>query len=343
MSLGHVFWNSEEGRVRAAWRLLAQLALTLGLAMGMQIAINNAVSAVLPDPANAGPAETEIVVTVMQILGQVTMVTSVALVGWYLDRRPFSDFGLRFNGRWWGDFGFGLALGGVLMAVIFAVELAAGWIEVTGFFVAPEGGIPFFPGILLPLVGYVAVGIGEEIWSRGYFLKNLAEGFKGSKMGGAVAIVLATVISGAIFGLGHAMNANASVVSTFNLFLIAFLLALGYVLTGELAIPIGLHMSWNFFQGNVFGFPVSGGASARSFIGTVQAGPALWTGGAFGPEAGLLGIGALLVGGALIVLWVRAREGHAALAQEIAKAPEPTPMEDEVRLERGSQPAHARG
>jgi hypothetical protein len=341
MSIGYVFWNSKEGRIRTAWRLLAQLVLMLGLVLAVQVVINNVVTAILSDPANAGPTAREIVGLAMQILGQVTLVASVAVVGRYLDRRPFRDFGLRFSGRWWADLGFGLALGAVLMAMIFAVELAAGWIEVTGFFVAPEGGISFFPGILLPLAGYVAVGIGEEIWSRGYLLTNLAEGFRGSRMGAAAAIVAATIISGGVFGLAHAMNANASVVSTFNLFLIAFLLALGYILTGELAISIGLHITWNFFQGNVFGLPVSGGASARSFIGTEQAGPQLWTGGAFGPEAGLLGIGALLVGSALILLWVRVQEGSAALEREIAEAPEGSPGPGEAVLEGRSQPARA--
>ena len=341
MSIRHVFWNNEEGRIRAAWRLLVQLAVMFGLAMVAQTAINNVVSAMLPDPANAGMAAREIVATGMQIVGQLVMVTSVWLIGRLLDKRSLRSFGLRFGGRWWGHLGFGLALGAVLMTVIFLVELAAGWIEVTGFFVAPEGGIPFVPGILLPLVGYVAVGIGEEVWSRGYMLTNLAEGFRGSKMGGVAAIGVATVVQGAIFGLAHANNANASVVSTFNLFLIAFLMALGYILTGELAISIGLHITWNFFQGNVFGLPVSGGASARSFIGTAQTGPALWTEGAFGPEAGLMGIGALLIGSLLILLWMHLWDGRVALAREIAESPDSPQQGGEKGLETHSQVAHA--
>ena len=97
----------------------------------------------------------------------------------------------------------------------------------------------------------------------------------------------------------------------------------GLILTGELAIPIGLHIFWNFFQGNIFGFPVSGvsyPAEIVSLIKINQSGPEMWTGGGFGPEAGLLGLFANLLGLLLIFGWVYIRRGkkfagiHAPLA-----------------------------
>jgi hypothetical protein len=65
------------------------------------------------------------------------------------------------------------------------------------------------------------------------------------------------------------------------------MLGFGYVLSGQLAIPIGLHLTWNFFQNAVYGLPVSGFETfGASFLSTEQVGPDLWTGGSFGPEGG---------------------------------------------------------
>jgi hypothetical protein len=256
------------------------------------------------------------------ILALLIIAGSMWLVGRFLDRRPFADFGLHFDKNWWLDLGFGLLLGALLMVGIFLVELAAGWVSITGTFRTPEPGQSFALAILVPLLLFVGVGIQEELLTRGYMLRNLAEGFNLRPIGPVWAIVIAWVLSSFIFGFFHAFNPNATVISTLYLGLAGMFLGLAYVLTGELAIPIGLHITWNFFQGNVFGFPVSGmRLSGASFITIEQGGPALWTGGSFGPEAGLIGIVALLVGSASILLWVRLRYNRLALHLPLTQAP----------------------
>jgi membrane protease YdiL (CAAX protease family) len=250
---------------------------------------------------------------------------SVWLAGLFPDRRKFSDFGLHLDRNWCIDLGFGLALGAVLMALIFAVEASAGWITVTGAFrnrlpdLLPGSSLPSLPfgvAVLFSLLFFVAVGIGEEFFSRGYQLKNIAEGMNFAGPKGAT--IVATLLSSVIFGLLHAANPNANAISTFNLFLAGLFLASGYILTGELAIPIGLHITWNFFQGNVFGFPVSGTDAGAAFVVIEQGGPSFITGGPFGPEAGLIGVGAMVLGSILIVFWVRVRYGRIGLCERLA-------------------------
>jgi len=65
-----------------------------------------------------------------------------------------------------------------------------------------------------------------------------------------------------------------------------------------------LHIGWNFFEGTVFGFPVSG-VNPYALLHLRVSGPELWTGGQFGPEAGLLVLPALLIGSVLVYLYAR--------------------------------------
>jgi hypothetical protein len=310
-----IFWNSDQRRPRALWRLIAQLIIWVLVEIPVQILFG---LVIVRDAATAaGP----LMSTVNVIMSGLTLTLSIWLAGRFLDRRRFVDFGFHLNQAWWRDLGFGLALGAVLMTSIFLIELAAGWVTVSGTFVTRDPEVGFLSTILRPLIVFLAVGIYEELLSRGYHLRNMAEGLR--RLGAPVAIAAATAASSAIFGVLHAANPNASLFSTLNIVIAGVLLALGCLLTGELAIPIGLHITWNFFQGNVFGFPVSGGDfRAATFIAVEQGGPDLWTGGAFGPEAGLLGLIAMALGVALTILWVRLRHGEARLHLALAEPPE---------------------
>jgi hypothetical protein len=250
---------------------------------------------------------------------------AVWLVGRLLDRRRFRDFGFSLDRRWWADLGFGLFLGALLMTAVFVAEWSLGWVRVTGVLRTTVPGEPFGRAILLPALLFLGVGFLEELLARGYLLRNVAEALAFRPLGGARGgLVLACLISSALFALGHADNPNATWVSTVNIFFAGVLLALGFLMTGELAIPIGLHITWNFFQASVFGFPVSGVSRFRtSVIATEQSGPDVWTGGAFGPEAGLIGLLAMALGALLIVVWLRWAKGEARLATQLAEPPAP--------------------
>ncbi len=129
--------------------------------------------------------------------------------------------------------------------------------------------------------------------------------------------------SAALFSGLHLLNNHTTVVSSLGVFTGGIVLAAGYVLTGELAIPIGFHTTWNLFQANVFGFPVSGEEfSSATLLATTRNGPELWVGDAFGPESGLLAFVAVALGSLLILAWVRWRYGRIALFTAIALPPQ---------------------
>jgi membrane protease YdiL (CAAX protease family) len=302
--LRRIFYNDEEKRLRAAWRLGLQIAVLMAFAVPLYLVF--------------GPlARHPIWSPVLFLAKALAVIFSLVIAARFFDRRRFSDLGLRLDRRWWLDCGFGFLLGAGLMAGIFVLEVTAGWIEITST-LQSSGTMPFAVSILFMLVVFGLVGFYEEAFSRGYGMKNLAEGLNLPCLGPRRAVVLAWVLSSAFFGVGHAVNPHASAVSTLGVTAAGVLLGLGYVLTGRLGISIGLHFSWNFFQGNVFGFPVSGRDFGVSFLEISPGGPELWTGGAFGPEAGLLGFSACLLGCLLVLLWVRGMYGPLRLLSDTA-------------------------
>jgi membrane protease YdiL (CAAX protease family) len=302
--LRRIFYNDAEKRLRAAWRLGLQTALLMAVAVPLYLAFRSLAGHPIWSP-------------VLFLAKALAVILSIVVAARFLDRRRFADLGFKLDRRWWLDCGFGFFLGALLMAGIFLVERAAGWIEVTSTF-HTTGPLPFGVSIFFMLVVFGLVGFYEEAYSRGYGLKNLAEGLNLPFLGPRRAVVAAWLISSVFFGVGHAVNPHASPVSTLGVTAAGLLLGLGYVLTGRLGISIGLHFSWNFFQGSVFGFPVSGRDFQVSFLGISPSGPGVWTGGGFGPEAGLLGFLACLLGCLLVLLWVRGVYGPLRILPDIA-------------------------
>ncbi len=295
--VGALFWNETEGRLRAGVRVCIFFGLwgfgpaLLHLLLGEWVRLL------------AGVRGQWLASIYLDLLRLFAVLLAALIAARFVDFRPLADWGFHINRRWWLDLFFGMVLGAVLMGAVFAAEWLLGWVEVTGFWSTPAG-VPFAVAILAPLVLAIVVSVSEELLARGNQLLNFAEGFR--FWGLRWSVLVAWIISSVIFGLLHVLNPNSSWLSTGYLIFYGAFLGMGYVLTGELALPIGLHFTWNFVQGSVFGFPVSGRPLYMvSVLDTQQAGPDLWTGGAFGPEAGLLGLIAGVIGIVAMVLWVR--------------------------------------
>ena len=256
------------------------------------------------------------------VAGLLAAILTVWLAGRFLDRRPFAAFGFHLRAGWWWDLLFGMVLGALLITTVFLLEVMLGWVRVSGAFETDGTNAPFAVSLLLPAATFLCVGFSEEIVFRGYQLKNAAEGLNYPSLGPRGAVLLAWVLSSVFFGALHADNPHATPISTFNTILAGLMLGFAYVLSGELAIPIGLHFTWNLFQGVVYGFPVSGYEPyGPTLLTTEQAGPELWTGGAFGPEGGLLAPAVMILGISLLALWRRVRTGKVSLHAPIAEFP----------------------
>ena len=277
----NIFVNPDEQRLRAGWRIFLQFILFMLLVFGLMIAKNVLISGSLKlyDALLMGFAG----------------ILSVWVAARLWDKRPLKDYGLGRDELWFKELGFGLALGMAGMAFIFAVEWAAGWIEITGFGWQRSSSIPYFVWIFSYFIAMIIIGFYEELIFRGYQIVNLVEGFCSKRINLYRASLIAVCISSVIFGLLHAGNPNATVISTVNIVFAGVMVAFPYLVTGRLGISVGIHISWNFVQGGLLGFAVSGTPFRGSLIQISQSGDDYLTGGSFGPEAGFLGILGMLV------------------------------------------------
>ena len=250
--------------------------------------------------------------------GAVGTTLGVGFVAREVDHRTWGDLGLALGRRWGVDLAAGLALGALLMTGVFVVLVGGGWARIT------QVGVPDLTDWLGTLALFLVVGFYEELFARGWLLTNVAEGFR--SLGDRLATVIAVLASAAVFGALHGANPSATLASTLGVTAAGVFLGVAYVRTTSLALPVGVHVTWNFFQGAVWGFPVSGIATPATVVATARSGPSLVTGGAFGPEASLVGLGASLAGVLATVAYARARSIR--LGDAMAWATTPTLLDD---------------
>ena len=125
---------------------------------------------------------------------------------------------------------------------------------------------------------FAVVSLNEEIAIRGYILQNLSSSFNK---------YLALALSSVVFMIMHLGNPNMSIIPLLNLFLAGLFLGIYCIHRKNLWFPIGAHFTWNYFQGPVFGFEVSGNEVNSIFIQNID-GSDLITGGQFGFEGSII-------------------------------------------------------
>ena len=166
---------------------------------------------------------------------------------------------------------------------------------------------------LVPLLILIAGALQEELIFRGMIFRKLERSF-----GSWIALAISAIL----FGISHLLNPDATLVSALAIMVTAgVLVAAVYILTRSLWWAIGLHLGWNFFEGTVFGAQVSG-HNLPGFFSSVTTGPVAWTGGGFGPEAGLASI--VIIGAIGFFLCFRATRQHRILSRPATTRPSQT-------------------
>jgi membrane protease YdiL (CAAX protease family) len=186
----------------------------------------------------------------------------------------------------------GVILGLAIFSVVYAILWSIG--------IAHYKGFGQWAGVVAAGAAALAAAVGEEIVFRGAIFRIVDE-----RLGSTAALL----VSAMVFGLLHAMNPGATLLSTTAIALEAgVLLAAAYAATRTLWLPIGIHFGWNFTEGGIFGAAVSGGRSKGLLVFPLR-GPAVYTGGAFGPEASVWAVAVCLATSALLI-WAAIRLQH---------------------------------
>lgn len=189
----------------------------------------------------------------------------------------------------WRELGGGLGLGTLLVVACTGVLLASGAYTITGM---------VHPGVMLkPLPEQVMVAFFEEILFRAVLFRLLEKSW-----GTLVALVGSTLL----FVLGHVPNEGFGMLPAVMTAMASLVLALAWLVTRRLWLPVGLHFAWNYLFDAVLSVPVSGHA-ARGWLQVSTSGPQWLTGGAYGVEGSVVTLAAWGIAGFVLLAMARRR------------------------------------
>lgn len=228
-------------------------------------------------PVEAAMQDRSLPVLVLVASGVLTIVATI-LFRRLIDRQPVYSMGFAWKGHArdaWAGFLLGPVLLGAGSLILFALH-AINWTDTR-----LDAG-----AITTGLVLFLFTAVSEELVFRGYILNNLLSSLsKWPALG----------VSALLFVLTHLGNAHLHPVALMNLLAGGLLLGINYIYTRNLWFSLFFHFSWNFFQGSVLGYEVSG-FGLESIWHMERKGDELLTGGAFGFEGSVVTTGLLVLG-----------------------------------------------
>jgi len=222
----------------------------------------------------------------LQLIQCISLIFWVILFWKLWDKGRVREIGFTNIKSGWKDLGVGLLIGAVSFSVVAFILLATKSVEMVNSFGMPK----FSKALVIQLIIFIFVGINEELFCRGYCMTVLKQTKK---------VWAPLIVSAIIFSAMHSMNGGISLIAYINLFLFGIFMGYLFIKTKNIWMCIGYHITWNYFQGDVFGFLVSGNTT-DSIYSIKVLNHNIINGGSFGPEGGLV-VTALLVISLLLV------------------------------------------
>ncbi|HEX8317629.1 type II CAAX endopeptidase family protein [Longimicrobium sp.] len=248
--------------LRAGWRLVLYSLLFVVVTRVLTVAVGA-----------AGLSQSMLATTSAALLGAL-------VAGWVMiravDQRPAGALGFAAEPAGLRDSAFGTLAGGAMLGAAVVLLAVAG----TARWVAEPGTVSEYVAALgrALLFFWVAAAL-EEVLFRGYPFQVLVQG---------IGVWPTLLVTSALFTYVHGHNPNVTALGLANIFLAGFMLGVAYLRTRSLWFATAVHMGWNWAMSGLLDFPVSGFRPFDApYYDAHETGADWWTGGAFGPEAGV--------------------------------------------------------
>lgn len=243
-AVGRVLFGAD-GRLRATYRVFLPVVLF----------VITIVVGTLAADLTLGQ-DHEYAVSVIKSVSLVLLVPMLWATTRYLERRTIGDYGFTLSARWFAKAAFGTLVAAFILATTFGISHLSGTLRVKDVPVLEDPSV-IVTVLVASYLTHVLTGIAEETVFRGAVATNAAEGLRSRSLSPRTAILGAGVFSGVFFGLFHLpFYSDMPPGAPFGfLFLgtgIGVLLGLVYVVTGDLAVPIGIHAGFNALSNSVF-------------------------------------------------------------------------------------------
>lgn len=184
--------------------------------------------------------------------------------------------GLGFTGKGAGkDFLIGWCIGAAMLVSCVLIMMLFGSAKIIGFTFSTK----FLLRLIVAAIAWTIQSSTEEFLTRGWMFSSLAAKY---------TVPVGVAVSSLFFAAMHLLNDGLNVIAIVDLVLFGILTALYMLKTNSVWGVCGIHAAWNFFQGSVFAFPVSGTLPRESLIQVSTSGPVWLSGGNFGVEGTLI-------------------------------------------------------
>lgn len=275
--------KNKYNEVRSVWKILLVFLLSYTLMLGASMLMGVIIGILLLIKGNSdylinfnteSIAEYELIFQISTSLSNILFIISCIIIWKIFEKKKINKMGITSIKKGYKELGIGLILGAITMSIVAISIIAIGNVKLANPISKPRISI----SLLYGLIGFIFVGFGEEILSRGYIMSVLKQ------TRNKWIILIGPAL---IFAALHLGNDGIDVLSFINLFLVGVLFAYMFMKSKNIWMPIGYHITWNYFQGYIWGFGVSG-ISVNGLYKIENVTNNIINGGAFGPEGGII-------------------------------------------------------